>query len=58
MQGTKTPNCFIMKPKEVKQLSHRGEKEDRVSYWLQPDQYDTDQFREAWDRSGHGDVAS
>jgi len=53
--GTKTPICFIMKPKEVKQLCHRGEKEGRVSYWLQPNLYDTDQFREAWDRIGRGD---
>ena len=43
------PVCFIMKPKEVKQLAHRGEKEERVSYWLQPKQYDTDKFREAWE---------
>jgi hypothetical protein len=56
--GTTKPTCFIMKPEEVKQLSHRGEKEGRVSYWLQPNQYDTDQFREAWDRIGRGDVAS
>jgi hypothetical protein len=53
---TTNPVCFIMKPKEVKQLAHRGEKEGRVSYWLQPNQYDTDQFREAWDRIGRGDV--
>jgi hypothetical protein len=46
-----------MKPEEVKQLAHRGEKEERVSYWLQPKQYDTDQFREVWDRIGRGDVA-
>ena len=55
--GTTNPVCFIMKPKEVKQLAHRGEKEERVSYWLQPKQYDTDKFREAWDRIGRGDVA-
>ena len=48
------PECFIMKPEEVKQLAHRGEKEGRVSYWLQPNQYDTDKFREAWGRIGRG----
>ena len=53
--GSGNPVCFIMKPEEVKQLAHRGEKEGRVSYWLQPKQYDTDQFREAWDRIGRGD---
>jgi hypothetical protein len=55
--GTTTPMCFIMKPEEVKRLAHRGEKEGRVSYWLQPNQNDTDQFREAWDRIGRGDVS-
>jgi hypothetical protein len=54
--GTTNPVSFIMKPKEVKQLAHRGEKEGRVSYWIQPNQYDTDRFRESWDRIGRGDV--
>jgi hypothetical protein len=49
------PKCFIIKPDEVRRLAHRGEKNGRVSYWLQPKQYDTDEFREAWDRIGHGD---
>ena len=35
-------NCFIMKPDEARRLAHRGEKEGRVSYGLQPNQYDTD----------------
>jgi hypothetical protein len=53
--GAANPVCFVMKQEEVKQLAHRGEKEGRVSYWLQPNQYDTDHFREAWDRIGRGD---
>jgi hypothetical protein len=48
-----TPSTFIMRPEEVRQL-HRGEKEGRVSYWLQPGAYEQAQFREAWDRIGHG----
>jgi hypothetical protein len=55
--GTANPICFIMKPDEVKRLAHRGEKDERISYWLQPNQYDNDRFREAWDRIGRGDVA-
>ena len=55
--GTTTPICFIMKPEGFKQLAHRGEKEGRVSHWLQPNQYDTDQYREAWDRIGRADIA-
>ncbi len=31
-----------------------GEKEDRVSFWLQPRSYDKPDFREAWDRIGFG----
>lgn len=46
------PNAFILTPDEVKNLAHRGEKEGRISYWLQPPSYDQKQFREAWDRIG------
>jgi hypothetical protein len=50
------PVCFIMKPNEVKRLAHRGEKDGRISYWLQPNKYHTDEFREKWDRIGRGDA--
>src|SRR3972149_2733586 len=33
------PQSYIMLPKEVKALAHRGEKEGRISSWLQPKQY-------------------
>jgi len=49
-----SPSAFILLPSEVKQLAHRGEKEGRVSYWLQPNAYDQELFREAWDRIGQG----
>ncbi len=49
------PECFVMKPDEVRRLAHRGEKDGKVSFWLQPNQYDTDEFRERWDRIGRGD---
>ena len=49
------PAVFIMSPGEVKELAHRGEKDGRVSYWLQPTSYDTDAFRGAWHRIGRGD---
>ncbi len=50
----KEPNAFILLPKEVKKLAHKGEKEGRVSYWLQPTAYDIESFKEAWDRIGIG----
>lgn len=54
---TATPECFIMKPEEVRRSAHRGKKEGRISFWLQPNKYHTDEFREAWDRIGRGDLA-
>jgi len=39
-------------PDEVRELAHRGEKEGRVSFWLQPTSYDQHGFREAWHRIG------
>jgi len=47
--------AFILLPGEIRERAHRGEKDDRVSYWLQPTSYDTDAFREAWHRIGRGD---
>jgi len=44
------PNAYIMKPKEVKDRAHRGEKEGRVSYWLQPKAYAVEEFYEKWER--------
>jgi hypothetical protein len=52
--ATGTPSAFILLPSEVEGLAHRGMKEDRVSFWLQPKDYEQDRFREAWDRIGHG----
>jgi hypothetical protein len=49
-----TPECFVLTPEEVRRLAHRGEKNGKVSYWLQPRDYATDEFREKWDRIGNG----
>jgi hypothetical protein len=46
------PECFILKPEEVRLLAHRGEKNSNVSYWLQPKAYEAETFREKWDRIG------
>ena len=51
----KEPNVFVMVPGEVRSLAHRGEKNGKVSYWLQPTAYDAPQFKEAWHRIGRGD---
>ncbi len=48
------PNAFIMLPKEVRELAHKGEKDGVFSYWLQPKSYDAPDFKDRWDRIGHG----
>jgi hypothetical protein len=44
----------VLTPGEVKASAHRGEKDGRVSYWLQPGSYDQPQFKDAWARIGQG----
>ncbi len=51
-----SPSAFILLPSEVRKRAHRGEKDGRVSYWLQPGEYEENTFREAWERIGHGCV--
>lgn len=48
------PECFVLTPAEVRKLVHRGEKNGKVSFWLQPRDYATDEFREKWERIGSG----
>ena len=54
--ATPTPSAFILLPSEVRERAHRGEKDGRVSFWLQPGDYEQDLFREAWERIGLGGV--
>jgi hypothetical protein len=44
------PEIFVMKPHEVRERAHRGEKDNKVSFWLQPKSYDVKEFRNAWER--------
>lgn len=52
------PECFILTPKEVKLLARRGERAGKVSYWLQPRDYEGSDFKEKWPRVGSGDKSS
>lgn len=52
--ASEAPQAFILIPAEVRALAHRGEKEGRVSFWLQPNRYEQPQFKGAWERIGHG----
>jgi hypothetical protein len=49
-----TPTAHVLLPSEVLALARRGEKDGRVSFWLQPPDYDKEPYREAWERIGHG----
>ncbi len=53
---SQSPSAFILLPSEVRDRAHRGEKDGRVSFWLQPGDYEQNPFREAWERIGHGDL--
>lgn len=48
-----TPAAYILQPTEVMNLAKRQEKDGKVSYWLDPPQYEQSGFREAWTRIGH-----
>jgi len=44
------PQAYILSPDEVRKRAHRGEKEGRVSFWLQPKDYAVEEFKDAWER--------
>jgi hypothetical protein len=46
------PECFVLTPDEVRAAAHKGEKNNKVTYWLQPKSYEG--FAERWDRIGSG----
>jgi hypothetical protein len=48
------PDCFILTPEEIRRLAHKGERNGRISYWLQPKSYYSDEFKQKWDRIGTG----
>ena len=52
--ATEKPECFVMTPREVQGLAHKGVKDDKSSYWLQPKQYVNANFLNKWDRIGLG----
>jgi len=48
------PECFVLTPTEVREMAHRGEKNGKITFWLQPKQYEQTDFHEAWKRIGSG----
>ena len=49
-----TPVSFILTPDQVKSRAHRGEKNGKVSFWLQPKDYAVEDFQEKWELIGLG----
>ena len=49
---TDGPRCFVLTPGEVSRLAYRDKHGE--NYWLEPPQYDTEEFGERWDRIGSG----
>ncbi|HEY3245397.1 MAG TPA: hypothetical protein VGM03_18805 [Phycisphaerae bacterium] len=53
--ASESPECFVLTPDEIRRLAHRGEKNGKFSFWLQPRDYATDEFRdEKLERIGSG----
>jgi hypothetical protein len=42
-----------MKPKDIKNKIHTGKKENRISHWLQPKDYE--EYKDNWSIIGSGD---
>lgn len=48
------PKAYILAAEQVLAGAVKGDKDGRVSYWLQPSAYDTQCSSEAWDLIGSG----
>jgi hypothetical protein len=48
----KQPEIFIAKIADIMTSIHKGEKDGRLSYWLQPKDYEI--FKDSWDVIGKG----
>ena len=47
-----SPRCYVLTSGEVSKLANRDM--HGPNYWLEPPQYDTEEFAERWDRIGSG----
>lgn len=49
-----SPIAFVLTPQEVRVGAKSNEKDGKMTFWLDPPRYDLPQYREAWERIGHG----
>ena len=46
-----SPVIYVLTPKEVQASSHKGiNQKGEISYWLHPDAYEKDEFRNNWEK--------
>lgn len=50
------PICYVMTIPEVERLVSVSA-DGKRTHWLEPKRYDSDEFREQWERIGHGQLA-
>jgi len=48
------PECFVLKPAEVRKLAHSSGNGSKTQYWLEPKQYEAFKFKEKWEQIGRG----
>jgi hypothetical protein len=58
--ASENPECFILKPEEVRRLAYKGTTTlaSGRNYWFQPKAYATPEFKDKWDRIGKGAIDS
>jgi hypothetical protein len=52
MVREENPGCYVLTSHEVSKLANRDK--GGPNFWLEPPQYDTEEFTERWDRIGCG----
>lgn len=48
------PESFVLTSSEIRKAVVRNEKDNKISYWLNPRDYESEKYREKWDRLGTG----
>jgi len=43
-----TPVAYILSRQEVLDKTHKAEKDGRASYWIEPGQYELEEFKNSW----------
>jgi hypothetical protein len=51
---SESPKVYILEREEVKKMVKKMVKDNRVSYWLQPKDYENDRYRNRWEVIGKG----